>query len=159
MAKAANILRHRPVIADQFSATASTEERVAARQFMERLERQASARRSLLEKEGRIIPMQELTCWLKTSPEQLRAALASGRIFSLETNDGRELFPSFFTDPTIPRCELEAISMLLVEVPDWGKWQFFTTPKFSLCGKTPLEAIALGEFERVRISAKGFAER
>ncbi|WP_348698336.1 hypothetical protein [Duganella fentianensis] len=159
MAKTATLLQHKSAATDLADVTAGAEEHEAAHQFIEQLAEQALDRRALLEKLGLIIPVEELASRSGLSPEKIWAACAKGRLFTLETRDGRKLFPSFFANPALPGEELEAISTQLTNVSDSGKWQFFTTPKLSLRGQTPLEAIALGEFERVRISAAGFAGR
>jgi len=40
----------------------------------------------------------------------------------------------------------------------WQKWQFFITPKASLEGLTPLEALKKGKIENVVKAAYSFAE-
>lgn len=159
MAKAATLLHHKSAATDLAYVMAGAEEHEAALQLMEQLAVQAINTRTQLEKLGLIIPAEELARRLGVSPELVWAAQAKGRIFTLETSDGRKLFPAFFANPALAGEELEAISTQLADLSDSGKWQFFTTPKFSLRGQTPLEAIAQGEFDKVRISAAGFAGR
>lgn len=80
------------------------------------------------------------------------------RIFSV-TTDGEPLYPSFYVDPRFNQRRLETITTLLGDLPGGSKWQFFTKPKWSLGGVTPLEALIEGRYAHVRVAARGFAER
>lgn len=90
--------------------------------------------------------------------QALSKALKAHRVFYVEVQ-GRRYFPRFFVDPTLERRQVEDVSKALGELPGASKLQFFTTGKGSLAGKTPLEALADGQYSRVRAAAQGFAER
>jgi hypothetical protein len=79
-------------------------------------------------------------------------------MFTVEV-DGDRLYPAFFADPELDRQQLETVAKELRELPGWSKWQFFTTPKASLGGRTPLDALKTGKLQEVRRAAVGFAER
>ena len=66
--------------------------------------------------------------------------------------DDEKYFPAF-----LDRRKLEEVTRLLGELPGWRKWQFFTMPKASLNGLTPLEALKRGMVEEVMEAAEAFA--
>ena len=105
-----------------------------------------------------VISSAELTGTLQISRQALSKAVKANRIFSVEVG-GENYYPGFFADPAIDRRKLERVSKTLGELSGWRKWQFFTTPKASLENLTPLEALKKGQYERVVITAAGFAER
>lgn len=94
----------------------------------------------------------------KVSRQALSKALGSRRIFYVEV-EGQRYIPSFFLDAQLERRQVEEVSKALGELPGTSKLQFFTTKKASLSGKTPLDALADGQYSRVRVAAQGFAER
>lgn len=79
-------------------------------------------------------------------------------IFFLEEGDQRR-YPSFFVDPAYRRRDLYAVSRKLGPLPGGSKLQFFTLPKASLGGITPLVALQRGMRTAVLRSAEGFAQR
>jgi hypothetical protein len=95
---------------------------------------------------------------LKVTRQALSKALKSHRVFYLEVG-GERLYPDFFLDQRLERRQVELVSQSLGELPGASKLQFFMTKKASLEGQTPLEALARGQFSRVRMAAQGFAER
>lgn len=68
-------------------------------------------------------------------------------------------FPRFYIERRYNRRQLESVCKVLGNLPGRSKFQFFTTPKGSLGGRTPLEALAGGDVALVRRAALGFAER
>lgn len=68
-------------------------------------------------------------------------------------------YPSFYLDSRVDRRKLERVSKALGALPGWEKWRFFTTPKGSLAGLTPLDALKNGKYAEVLTAAAGFAER
>jgi len=90
--------------------------------------------------------------------QALENALAALRIFAIELK-GQRLFPDFFLDEKFDRRRLASICRALGNVPGGSKLQFFTTPKGSLGGRTPLDALADGDLAAVRVTARGFVER
>jgi hypothetical protein len=109
------------------------------------------------------IKMQELldstnfTKRLHWTRQALSKALRTNRVFFLEAG-GDRYFPAFFTDPLHERRHLEAVSRLLGDVPGGGKWLFFTTPKGSLAGLTPIEALDKGQLGAVKAAAERFMQ-
>lgn len=92
------------------------------------------------------------------SPEMVSELVAQDRLFSLE-RDGRTFYPAFLSHPTSDIRRLEAVCQRLGTLPGGSKWQFFVTPKGSLTGRTPLEALRDGDIAAVNVTADGFKER
>jgi hypothetical protein len=109
------------------------------------------------------IKMQELldssnfTKRLNWTRQALSKALRANRVFFLEAR-GDRYFPAFFTDPRHERRHLEAVSRMLGDVPGSGKWLFFTTPKGSLSGLTPIQALDKGHLGAVKAAAERFTQ-
>jgi len=109
-------------------------------------------------KPGALIDAAELARRRGISPEQVGELIAQHRIFSLE-RDGKTLYPAFLAEPTADLRRLEAVCRRLGTLPGGSKWQFFVTPKGSLAGRTPLEALRDGDFAAVKVASDGFRER
>ncbi|MBL8352186.1 MAG: hypothetical protein JNL87_17955 [Burkholderiaceae bacterium] len=80
------------------------------------------------------------------------------RLFSTQWS-GKAWYPAFMADQTTDIRSLEAVCRRLGQLPAGSKWQFFVTPKASLGGKTPLEALREGGVTAVRLAAHGNRER
>ncbi|MEB2122847.1 hypothetical protein VDS34_06035 [Xanthomonas campestris pv. campestris] len=98
---------------------------------------------------------QNLMSW--NSRQAVSKALDSQRIFYLEYNSQR-YFPAFYADKKYERKHLDVITRILGDLPGGSKMQFFLTPKGSLGGATPLQALADGRFKKVKDIAAAFAE-
>ena len=101
---------------------------------------------------------QEFAARLRWGDRALNHALAANRVFVVDCQ-GVRLFPAFYADPQYKRQQLEEVSRTLGALPSGSKWQFFTCPKGSLGGCTPLEALVRGEFSFVNMAAEAFATR
>jgi|SRR5436190_23383711 len=122
--------------------------------------------------EGEILLTPEFLDRLKVTRQALSKAVLNNRIFFLEV-EGVKGYPAFYVDGRYNRGQLEDITRLLGNLPGGSKWVFFTTPKGSLAragrvdrdgqekGKprTPLQALADGDIERVKATATAYAER
>lgn len=92
-------------------------------------------------------------------PEFLRTALRDQRLFTIESPAGA-YFPSFYAEPE--KYDLDAlgrVSQALGPLAAASKFHFFTSRWTPLQSRTPLQAIADGDIEKVLITAAGFAER
>jgi hypothetical protein len=87
----------------------------------------------------------------------VRLALYLSRNSSIRDRLREGYFPYFFADEKYPRRALEKVSKALGKLPGARKWQFFTTPRISLNGKTPLEALSKGQVDAV-LSAAAFLD-
>lgn len=100
----------------------------------------------------------ELARLLRRRPESLEDAVNCHRLFFVVRN-GEQLYPAFFVDPNIKRRQVYQVCKQLGGLPGGSKLQFFSTPKGSLGGVTPLAALRGGMFSDVMRCAEGFAER
>ena len=108
--------------------------------------------------DGELVDSTAFAYELKFSRQALSKALKACRVFYVEVA-GQRYYPDFFLDRRYERRQVEEVSKVLGELPGASKLQFFKTKKASLEGLTPLEALARGQFSRVRTAAQGFAER
>jgi dTDP-4-amino-4,6-dideoxygalactose transaminase len=108
--------------------------------------------------EGALVDSAAFVERLKVSRQALSKALKAHRVFFVEVA-GQRFYPDFYLDTRLERRQVELVSKALGELPGASKLQFFSTKKASLEGRTPLEALARGQFSRVRTAAQGFAER
>ena len=111
-----------------------------------------------LVEEGALVSATELIEVLNVSRQALSKSVKQHRLFYVEVA-GERYYPAFFIDRRYERRQLEQVSRVLGELPGASKLQFFLTPKASLDGQTPLDALAGGKYSRVRIAAEGFADR
>jgi hypothetical protein len=61
--------------------------------------------------------------------------------------------------PVLFARRLGRICQMLGELPEGAQWVFLRTPKGSLSGRTPIEALLAGEYASVKVAAEGYAER
>lgn len=94
----------------------------------------------------------------RLTAQQLDRALHAKRLLSIKLG-GDEYIPEFFLDERYGRLQLQSICKVLGDLPGGSKLQFFTTPKGSLNGQTPLDALMDRKVAAVRRTAQGFAER
>lgn len=85
-------------------------------------------------------------------------ALASSSIFAVPIEGARH-FPQFLADMAYSRRHLSAVCRLLGGLSGPSKMQFFCTPKASLGGITPLDALLKRRFAAVCAAAQGYSER
>lgn len=126
--------------------------------FMADLARQEEARRAADIAAGRLISGAQMRERLQISAQALSAALKKGRIFALLGPSGEYLYPAFFADQKHDRRILERVSQALGELPGASKWDFFTTPRLSLGGKTTLAALEKGKVDPVMDAARAFRD-
>mgnify|MGYP006943326804 CR=1 FL=1 len=79
---------------------------------------------------------------------EVKERVSAGRLFALGL-DGRLFYPAFFSAPDLDLEQLGDVCLMLGKLGGAEKWQFFTRPKNSLAGKTPLQALKDGELELV----------
>ncbi|MYM92520.1 hypothetical protein [Duganella vulcania] len=106
---------------------------------------------------GQLVELVRMAEQLGVTPQAVLDAEATCRIFSLEGINGK-LYPAFYASTRLNRVLLEAVSSRLDRLPGASKWQFFTTPRLSLGGKTPIEALEAGENDLVVAAAAAFME-
>lgn len=125
---------------------------------MARLFQQERAQRHRDIATGKLLPASVL-CRRRGMPAQaLRAALQQKRLFALRGPVGELVFPAFFADPAYDVRSLERVCRALADLPGASKWDFFTQPRISLGGHSPLHALARGKVAVVTNLAHAFAD-
>lgn len=119
---------------------------------------QSDAFRADLIEKGLVATSSEMCEALGFTRQALSKAVKEHRIFRLRQGF-QSFYPVFYADPTISRSVLEEVTKALGSITGGEKWQFFTRPKASLTGKTPLEAIRAGDVDQVLLAAAAFIER
>lgn len=106
---------------------------------------------------GQLVELDRMAELLSVTPQAVLDAEAACRIFSFEGGDGR-LYPAFYASARPNRALLDEVSSRLDHLPGASKWQFFTTPRLSLGGQTPIEALEAGGKDLVIAAAIAFTE-
>lgn len=110
-----------------------------------------------LVREKELLEPSEFTARMGWTRQALSKALKSHRVFFVE-QQGTRYYPAFLGDAQYERRRIEGVCKSLGELPGSAKLQFFSTPKGSLGGMTPLEALAAGKYATVKATAEGFAQ-
>ncbi|MDM5177158.1 hypothetical protein PO883_08110 [Massilia sp. DJPM01] len=128
-------------------------------QFMYDLRAQEVANRTRDFDEGLLLTSTVLAVRLQMTTQALGKAVQSKRMFTLDGPSGRKVYPAFFADPRCNREHIERVCQALGDWPGPSKWEFFTSPRESLNGLTPIEALVRGELDQVLRAAAAFQER
>lgn len=119
----------------------------------------AMARRQQLHEQGLLLTSAQICERLGISRQALSKAVKDQRLFWIDGPGGAQWYPGFYGTSTANRKQIEKVSVALGDLPGDAKWQFFTTPKHSLQGQTPLAALEAGGLERVMRTALEARER
>ncbi|MGJ9419809.1 hypothetical protein ACHAC9_18945 [Massilia sp. CMS3.1] len=128
-------------------------------ELVAQLRQDAMDRRSALFRAGELIDSSFLCERLGITHCSLRNAVREKRMFGIRGPGRAMWYPSFFVTSSLRRCELEQVSVALGDLAGDAKWQFFTTPKYSLDKDTPLAALERGKLIRVLLTAREYNER
>jgi len=101
---------------------------------------QVHASRQKLVDRGELVPIN----MLGISSAVVHEMVATGRLFTIEFN-GTPFYPAFFNTPGLDTKKLGDLCQILGPLSGSQKWQFFTRPKNSLAGKSPIDSIKDGE--------------
>ncbi len=127
--------------------------------LMGKLRVQEAANRQRDIDSGVLLTSSALASRLGISTQSLSKAVQSKRMFTLDGPSGRSVYPEFFADARCQRAHLERVSQALGDLPGPSKWEFFTSPRVSLHGHTPIDALANGELDLVLRAAAAFKGR
>lgn len=157
-ANAKSLLRHIQVLTHRFEQLAQTLQDNEAERIAEAAQRKGAERLEQRVRQQSLLEPAELSARLGWTRQALSKALAARRIFFVEVK-GARYYPSFFADDRYERRHVEAVSKLLGDLPGASKLLFMTTPKASLEGLTPLQALEQGRPLPVKAAAESFAQR
>lgn len=122
------------------------------------LEKQAAPTKQKLVDSGQLLTPKDTWEGLQMSRQALAKATRDKRMFFVDVG-ADQYYPAFYLTGSLDRKTLGKVTKLLGDLPGWSKWQFFTLPKGSLGGLTPLKALERGQLEQVESAALAFAER
>lgn len=145
-------------VAEQELAAPSVQHQVSTQQFMADMAEQERQQRQLDVATKKLLSGALLREKLQVTPQALSAALKARRLFALRGPSGEYAYPAFFADPRHDRQVLEKVSKALGSLPGAAKWDFFTVPRLSLGGKSPLDALAKGKVDAVMAAALAYAD-
>jgi hypothetical protein len=151
------LLRHLGTLTRKFEQIRHTLQDSEVRRLADEAASKSAAHLESLVRQGALLEPAEFASRLNWTRQGLSKALTSRRVFFVEVQ-GSRYFPAFFTDATYERRHVEAVSKALGMLPGSTKLWFMSSPKGSLAGMTPLQALAKGNVaEAVRV-AEGFAQ-
>jgi len=118
------------------------------------------ARRRALVDKGELLTSADLIERVDITRQALSNRLAAGSIFYVDGGRNERYYPAFFADASLDTKAVRKVTKALGDLPGASKWLFFTSPRESLGGLTPLEVLAgkrpaakagyaSGELERV----------
>lgn len=128
-------------------------------ELMARLDQGALERRTKMREQGLLLTSSEICSQLGISRQALSKAVSGTRMFYLDGPSNSQWYPSFFVRDKEGRRQIESISVALGDLSGPMKFQFFSSPKHSLNGETPVKALEAGRIEDVLRSAEAFRER
>ncbi|GAB3555253.1 hypothetical protein GCM10027343_43820 [Noviherbaspirillum agri] len=132
---------------------------VTSAEFMAHLRLQAAVQIELDISTEWLLPEKEICNRLRLSPDALGAAVKAKQIFAIKGRSGEYYYPAFFAaNRKSSRTMLKKVCAVLGDIPAGMKWEFFTTPRISLSGKNPVQAIARGKVAAVMDAAKALLE-
>jgi hypothetical protein len=115
--------------------------------------------RNTLVVDGKLLRAEIVCEALGITEQRLSKDVSRGRIFSVEV-EGGQYYPAFFLARELDRKDLSTVTRRLDGLTGWEKWDFFTEPKESLGGLTPLQALLRGEVKQVlRAATAAVAEQ
>lgn len=124
-----------------------------------KLQTEAIEYRKTLVDSGQLVSCERFCKLAGVDAKYIETAIIAQTLFKFEIN-GEFFYPRFYTEhETQVRLNIEKISGALGNLDAAQKWQFFTRPKHSLGGITPIQAIVGGQFDRAAIAAQGFISR
>ena len=131
---------------------------VSTADFMAGLKLQEQTEREREIAAGDLVPGTEMQRRLQISAQALSTALKRKRIFALKGPAGKYHYPAFFADSRFDRTTLERVCQALGDLPGSSKLHFFTSPRQSLGGLSPLQALVKGRVDAVLDQAAAFLE-
>lgn len=102
---------------------------------------EAMAARAKLAREGKLLEPAEFMGRAGVTRQAINQRLKTGSLFTVDGPNGVSYYPAFFVDESLDRRTVARVSRELKELPGASKWAFFTNPRRSLGGLTPLEVI------------------
>jgi len=141
------------------AASGTSSEQIAGNATMDALWRESAQRRDEALQDGRLLTSNDVQERRAITRQALSKAVKDHRAFWLDGPSGMQLYPAYLVKPDTERLRYEKVSRSLGDLAGAEKWAFFTTPKQSLGGQTPSEALDKGQLDKVICTAQLFVER
>ncbi|MDN7177941.1 hypothetical protein M0D69_07905 [Caballeronia sp. SEWSISQ10-4 2] len=103
---------------------------------------QAMTARAKLAVEGKLLTPAQFVERSGVSRQAINQQIQTGSLFTVDGPQGVSYYPAFFVDADYERRAVRRVARALDDLPGASKWAFFTSPRLSLGGLTPLEVIA-----------------
>ena len=131
-------------------------------------------RRAQLARQGELLTSEEIQQQLGVTRQAISKRLKAGTLFYVDGPQGLRYYPAFFAQGGLDQGAARLVTKALGDLPGASKWAFFTSPRVSLGGLSPVEILqgkrpephpgyAKGEHERIGVdtilrAAKAAAE-
>jgi hypothetical protein len=119
---------------------------------------EAMAARAKLAKEGKLLESGQFQSASGVSRQAIHQQTRTGSLFSVDGPQGVSYYPAFFVDTKYDRSAVRRVARAIKDLPGGSKWVFFTTPRLSLGGLTPLEVLS-GARPKRRAGEEGIASK
>lgn len=103
---------------------------------------EAMAARAKLAKEGKLLEPAQFQERSGVSRQAIHQQTKTGSLFTVDGPKGVSYYPSFFADTKYDRTAVRRVARALKGLPGGSRWIFFTHPRHSLGGLTPLEVLS-----------------
>jgi hypothetical protein len=103
---------------------------------------EAYAARKVLADKGELLSATKLAERLQVSRQAVNQRVGTGSLFFLGGPNGTTYFPAFFADEKYDKRALRKVVLALEGQSGANKWLFFTSPRLSLAGLTPLDILS-----------------
>jgi hypothetical protein len=102
---------------------------------------EAMAARAKLAQEGHFLEPGQFLAASGVSRQAIHQQTRTGALFSVDGPHGVTYYPAFFADPKYDRNAVRRVARAMKDLPGSSKWVFFTSPRLSLGGLSPLEVL------------------
>ncbi|MDR6382137.1 hypothetical protein [Paraburkholderia caribensis] len=109
---------------------------------------EAMATRLKLAAEGKLLELAQFRERSGLSRQAIQQQINSEALFTVDGPEDVTYYPAFFADTQCDQATVRRVARALKGLAGGSKWIFFTSPRLSLDGLTPLEVIRGATFER-----------
>lgn len=128
----------------------------------EQLLSNAYERRMQLARQGELLTSDEIQQRLGVTRQAISKRLRAGTLFYVDGPQGVRYYPAFFAQADVDQNAVRLVAKTLGDLTGASKWAFFTSPRVSLGGLSPVEILrgkrpglqpgyAKGEQERIGV--------
>ncbi|WP_133062145.1 hypothetical protein [Paraburkholderia hospita] len=91
--------------------------------------------------EGKLLELAQFHERSGLSRRAIHQQINSGSVFTVDGPEGVSYYPAFFADSKYDRAVVHRVARALKGLAGGSKWIFFTSPRLSLDGLSPLEVL------------------